>query len=100
MPELTGRFFFRPSQKLAPNNYTSSASTAGLTVENDYQSEGAIEVDEQCHCYCHGPEKSEMVGYDNQNCSYKWFHLICFGLETPPTSKYWNRPDCRKLPTV
>ena len=50
-------------------------------------------------CYCRGPEAGDMVGCDNKECMYKWFHLSCLNFKTFPKSKMWYCPDCRKLKT-
>ena len=55
-----------------------------------------MEVDQQ-YCYCKGPDEGDMVGCDNPDCSYQWFHLACLKSEKPPSTKYWYCPDCRKV---
>jgi inhibitor of growth protein 3 len=38
-----------------------------------------------------------MVGCDNDNCKYQWFHWSCVGLKSEPAGE-WLCPECRKLP--
>ena len=100
MPELTGRFFSRTSSL---NQSTSTTmATAAVSPDNGEHSgstsEGAMEIGEKLYCYCRGPEEGDMVGCDNRNCQYEWFHLTCLGLNTLPKKKHWYCPDCRKLP--
>ena len=86
MPEIIGRFFSRPS---AATSQSSSAQSAQLVID-DHQ--------DSIYCYCQNIEDGEMIGCDNQNCQYKWFHLRCVYLDKAPKSKLWYCPDCRKLP--
>lgn len=32
-------------------------------------------------CYCRGGEHGQMVGCDNDDCPYQWFHLDCLKLK-------------------
>lgn len=45
------------------------------------------------YCYCEGPDKGDMIGCDNENCPYQWFHLECLNIKAPKTKK-WFCPDC------
>ena len=63
-----------------------SNSTATCTLSAD-----------ETFCYCQQGEHGEMVGCDNPNCMYQWFHLECLKLKTFPKSHKWYCPDCRKL---
>ena len=48
------------------------------------------------YCYCRqGEDERQMIGCDNHNCPYPWFHFECVGLSQPPRTKYWYCPDCR-----
>jgi len=38
-------------------------------------------------CYCRGGEHGQMVGCDNDNCPYQWFHLDCLKLKAFPKSR-------------
>lgn len=107
MPELTGRFFSRPSsvQKSPPVieelEGTSSGvddSTSVLETSETADDEDSRMDEKQRYCYCQGPEEGEMVGCDNPDCKYEWFHLKCLGFDSAPTSTFWYCPDCRKLP--
>lgn len=42
------------------------------------------------------PSYGEMIGCDNDNCTIKWFHLHCVGLDTIPEGS-WYCPNCRGL---
>ena len=47
-------------------------------------------------CYCRGGEHGQMVGCDNDDCPYQWFHLNCLKLKAFPKSKTWYCPECQK----
>ena len=47
-------------------------------------------------CYCRGGEHGQMVGCDNDDCPYQWFHLDCLKLKAFPKSKTWYCPECQK----
>ena len=47
-------------------------------------------------CYCRGGGRGQMVGCDNDDCHYKWFHLDCLKLKAFPKSKTWYFPECQK----
>ncbi|KAK8854724.1 hypothetical protein IAR55_003463 [Kwoniella newhampshirensis] len=41
------------------------------------------------YCYCHQVSYGEMIGCENEECPYEWFHLSCVGLQASPTGKWW-----------
>ena len=82
LPEILGQWFSRP-----PDAAVSSTSTNYVSVV----------LDDPKYCYCQEGEHGEMVGCDNNDCSYQWFHLSCLNLTKPPKGKIWYCPDCRKL---
>lgn len=55
------------------------------------------EEDEQGEKYCICQQKSQgdMVGCDNDDCKYEWFHWKCVGLTEAPNGT-WICPPCRK----
>jgi len=49
--------------------------------------------DTTLYCYCRKMSYGEMVGCDNDDCPYEWFHLSCTGIKGPlPDS--WYCADC------
>ena len=80
LPELIGKFFSRTTDRS-----TNSGMDLTPSVPTSY-------------CYCNGPERDAMIGCDNPNCVYKWFHFDCLGLTSEPKSKQWFCPECRRLP--
>lgn len=63
--------------------------------------EGEEDLDEgedtTLYCFCQKVSFGDMVGCDNDNCKYQWFHWGCVGLKNEPAGE-WLCPECRKLP--
>ena len=89
LPEFTGKFYSRTPESQVPSISGPLSSVSSLETDGNPAKK---------YCYCQGPEYGDMVGCDNPTCSYDWFHLHCLKLVSPPKSKYWFCPDCRKLP--
>lgn len=53
--------------------------------------------DTTLYCFCQKISFGDMVGCDNDNCKYQWFHWNCVGLKSEPAGE-WLCPECRKLP--
>jgi len=54
---------------------------------------GANEEENELYCFCQRVSFGEMVGCDNDDCKFEWFHYECVGLKEPPKGK-WFCPDC------
>lgn len=53
---------------------------------------------EPLYCYCQRPSAGLMVGCDNDECQYEWFHYDCVGLQGAPAEGVkWYCPDCAKI---
>jgi inhibitor of growth protein 3 len=63
--------------------------------EEDDEDEG--DEDNTLYCTCQRPSFGEMIGCDNDNCDYQWFHYGCVGIKEQPSGE-WLCPVCRKLP--
>ena len=61
----------------------------------DDEEEG--EEDNTLYCFCQRASFGEMIGCDNVNCEYQWFHYGCVGIREQPSGE-WLCPSCRKLP--
>lgn len=66
---------------------------SGSGINND--NSGGNGEDDELYCFCQQVSYGEMVGCDNPNCKYEWFHYDCVGLTEPPAG-VWFCPDCRK----
>lgn len=107
LPELLGRWFSRPPERIAltysdeslsiPSGSTreSSPSPSGGNSDSIEPASSNSSVDK--YCYCQQGEFGKMVGCDNGSCPYKWFHLPCLKLKSLPKSSKWYCPGCRKL---
>lgn len=85
LPELLGRWFSRPPERA--NCVSNSASTPSSSESTEV---------EMKYCHCGQGEFGDMIGCDNDDCTYKWFHLECLKLKTFPRAKKWYCPECRK----
>ena len=61
------------------------------------EEEAGEEEDDEIYCFCQKVSYGDMVGCDNDNCKYQWFHWDCVGLKSEPKGE-WLCPDCKKLP--
>ena len=92
MPELLGRWFSRPPKQPSMTQPALDPNSSHGATDEKPSTSSLVK-----YCYCHGDEYGDMVGCDNNECLYKWFHLECLHLKSLPKSKEWYCPDCRKL---
>eukprot|EP01129_Flabellula_baltica_P006269 TRINITY_DN2329_c0_g1_i1.p1 TRINITY_DN2329_c0_g1~~TRINITY_DN2329_c0_g1_i1.p1 ORF type:complete len:228 (+),score=60.17 TRINITY_DN2329_c0_g1_i1:17-700(+) len=52
-----------------------------------------IDPNEPVYCLCRRISFGEMIGCDNDDCKYEWFHFPCVGLTAPVQGK-WYCPIC------
>ncbi|ETO66214.1 hypothetical protein F444_16550 [Phytophthora nicotianae P1976] len=53
-----------------------------------------IDPNEPIYCSCRRVSFGQMVGCDNDDCKYEWFHFGCVGLADQPAGK-WYCQDCK-----
>ncbi|CAI5742199.1 unnamed protein product [Hyaloperonospora brassicae] len=53
-----------------------------------------IDPNEPIYCGCRRVSFGQMVGCDNDDCKYEWFHFSCVGLTDQPQGK-WYCQDCK-----
>lgn len=53
-----------------------------------------IDPNEPIYCSCRRVSFGQMVGCDNDDCKYEWFHFTCVGLTDQPAGK-WYCHDCK-----
>ena len=83
LPELLTRNLQHPVTAMTTTTTRSMTEAAG----------GSSDM----YCFCQQPEdERKMIGCDNENCKYKWFHFECLGLKRKPRVKYWYCPVCKK----
>ena len=96
MPELVGKFYSRiPGGCIDKSGLENKATE--IEEADNIQIDNSIAITEPMFCYCKGPFKSDMVGCDNPECPYQWFHFSCLGILNALKAKKWYCPDCRKL---
>lgn len=53
------------------------------------------DADNNLYCFCQRVSFGEMIGCDNDDCKYEWFHWACVGITSPPKDdEIWYCPDC------
>ncbi|KAF9645511.1 hypothetical protein BDM02DRAFT_3189658 [Thelephora ganbajun] len=91
------------STRLATSDYNHSARPSPIprrqtpSVEADEDGEGeeddGNEEDKNLYCFCQKLSYGTMVGCDDEDCRYQWFHVGCVGLKDPPEGG-WYCPEC------
>ncbi|CAK9780667.1 unnamed protein product [Cutaneotrichosporon oleaginosum] len=74
-----------------------------LTPEEDAEGEEEepiaeamdVDNDDQIYCFCQQKSYGEMIGCDNDQCPYEWFHVKCVNIDGP-LPETWYCPDCVK----
>lgn len=59
--------------------------------------EDGNEDENEVYCYCRGVSYGAMVGCDNDDCRYEWFHYGCVGLTEPPKGKWYCKECTEKM---
>ena len=58
-------------------------------------STSTAEQDTTLYCICQKPATGDMIGCDNEDCLYKWFHYSCLNLDPGAiTEDPWFCPMC------
>ena len=110
LPELLGKFFSRPSDSASSTldkviTLTSTMSSVHAVSDDlnyTISSVHGISEDDnrnEVYCYCQKGESGNMIGCDNPECQYGWFHFSCLKLSSTPKNKKWYCRDRRKLPS-
>ncbi|TMW69521.1 hypothetical protein Poli38472_001677 [Pythium oligandrum] len=55
-----------------------------------------IDPNEPIYCHCRRVSYGQMVGCDNDDCKYEWFHFECVGLTDQPQGT-WYCNDCKVM---
>ncbi|ODV81760.1 uncharacterized protein CANTADRAFT_3833 [Suhomyces tanzawaensis NRRL Y-17324] len=84
-PENVGSLSFGTSDLGAP---------LGM-VHIDGPSGNGEDADNNLYCFCQRVSFGEMIGCDNDDCKFEWFHWSCVGITSPPKDdEIWYCPDC------
>lgn len=76
---------------------SASPSSAMGNTQLDGSGEADENDDETIYCLCHKVSYGDMVGCDNDECQYQWFHYKCVNVTEEPKGE-WLCPVCRNLP--
>ncbi|RPA87609.1 hypothetical protein BJ508DRAFT_410368 [Ascobolus immersus RN42] len=52
--------------------------------------------DDRTYCFCNSVSWGNMVGCDNDDCKYEWFHWSCVGIDKEPEGQ-WFCSECQLL---
>jgi len=86
----------RLSRQVTLKDVEESEPDADADAEGEEDIEGEdAEDDSTPYCFCRKQSYGDMIGCDNPNCPYQWFHILCVGVKTPLPDK-WYCPDCKK----
>ena len=91
--EILGNWYTQP----APATIAIPSSSQSTDNDMDNATVSTVTDNQKLYCYYQGPEEGSMVGCDNSDCKYEWFHFSCLKLSTVPKGK-WYCPDYRILP--
>lgn len=75
------------------SGFLSRHQSTGLTV--NHRTGGGDDTDNNLYCFCQRVSFGEMIGCDNDDCKFEWFHWTCVGITSPPKDdEVWYCPDC------
>ncbi len=109
LPELFGKHYSQPTTTNTTFQIQSSLPSSSEGQQSDEPGSEKCQVQSgsstsqnntdsiALYCYCQRPE-GDMIGCDNPNCSFEWFHLTSLNLKSLPSCKFWYCPDCRIAP--
>lgn len=86
-----------PSSLAKNQNDGAPGVDGGDSADEDDEDAGEDGEDTTLYCFCQKVSFGDMVGCDNDNCKYQWFHWGCVNLKHEPEGS-WLCPECRKLP--
>lgn len=83
------------SSRKRPITETSATNSAAAAAPAIFAPEDLpIDPNEPIYCSCRRVSFGQMVGCDNDDCKYEWFHFSCVGLTDQPAGK-WYCQDCK-----
>lgn len=86
----------RPARKSQNKVSLEEPDEEDLDAEGEEEYEGEEgEEDPTPYCFCQRRSFGVMIGCDNPDCTYQWFHITCVGVKEPLPEK-WYCSDCIK----
>lgn len=75
-------------------DYGDEPAAISLRLANPARPNGD-DADNNLYCFCQRVSFGEMIGCDNDDCKFEWFHWSCVGITSPPKDdEVWYCPDC------
>ncbi|KZO97116.1 hypothetical protein CALVIDRAFT_536588 [Calocera viscosa TUFC12733] len=72
------------------------AGTEGGEAEGEGEGEGGETDDQNPYCFCRKPSFGEMIGCEDDDCDYQWFHIGCVNVADPDMFDKWYCEACQK----
>ena len=54
-------------------------------------------IDNQLYCFCQKESYGDMVGCDNDDCKYQWFHFGCVNITSQSAGEWFCSDACREM---
>ncbi|ODQ80128.1 hypothetical protein BABINDRAFT_17989, partial [Babjeviella inositovora NRRL Y-12698] len=84
------------TEELEEKKVLPTSSLAHLHLEMPLHM-GEAGEDETIYCFCRQVSYGNMIGCDNDDCRFEWFHWDCVGLkEQPKEGAVWYCSDCKE----
>jgi len=83
----------KDKEKEREKEESSAAPPLRITLPPPHQ-EIHPDPNEPTWCYCNRVSFGEMIGCDDPECKYEWFHLECVGLKAVPEDDEWYCQEC------
>lgn len=67
-----------------------------LDIDATPMLENAEDDNDELYCFCQQKSFGRMVGCDNQECPFGWFHFDCVGIiKSPDSETEWYCDHCK-----
>lgn len=90
------RDFKSLKNNMKEEKYFDKRTELNFNYENENENwEEDGNITQEVYCICRGPSQGEMIGCENKNCPYEWFHYECVGIKSAPVG-VWYCDTCKK----
>ncbi|EJT98799.1 hypothetical protein DACRYDRAFT_57152 [Dacryopinax primogenitus] len=73
------------------------AADSGAELDGpEGEGEGAETDDQNPYCFCRKPSWGEMIGCEDDDCDFQWFHIGCVNVSDPDMFDKWYCETCQK----
>ncbi|CUM45941.1 Chromatin modification-related protein YNG2 [Debaryomyces fabryi] len=86
----------KPSKRMKSEDFEDKKyDSDSLSRSNEGPGNNGEDADNNLYCFCQRVSFGEMIGCDNDDCKFEWFHWSCVGITAPPKDdEIWYCPDC------